>query len=224
MESVADWYESNVLLRVGAIACAPPTHGITAILDVGILSTFAFLRRSRLRAFMSELTVLNLHPSEEEVRSKEFLEAYLATASKVVETKREEKIRLFSHLFWNYWRDANFTPETYDIYEEDLRIIDELGYREFVVLSILYKYETNTIKSVGDNPLQFARKFWKDFEIEVKESTDIEANELEGYLQGISRTGLYQPITGAYLDYGGGLGYLTPRFQKLKSRLKHNPT
>ena len=54
MESVADWYESNVLLRVGAIACAPPTHGITAILDVGILSTFAFLRRSRLRAFMSE--------------------------------------------------------------------------------------------------------------------------------------------------------------------------
>ena len=224
MEKAADWYASCMFLRIGAAALAPATLGVTAVLDAGITSAFAFLCRSRLRAFVSELTVLNLHPTEDEVRSKEFLEAFLTTASRVVETKREEKIRLFSLLFWDYWRDAEFTSETYDRYEEDVRIIDELGYREFVVLSILDKYEKSTPRLVGDNPLQHARKFWKEFEQDVKENAGIDASEVEGYLQGISRTGLYQPIVGSFLGYAGGLGHLTPRFEKLKARLNQNPT
>jgi hypothetical protein len=223
LEAVADWYESCVLLHVGAVALAPVSHGFTAIVDVGITSGFAFLRRSRLRAFVNELTLLNLQPTESEVRSEEFLEAFLAAASKVIETKRQEKIRLFSLLFRNYWQTGSYTSETYDTYEEDLRIIDELGYREFVVLSILHKHEAGRPRVTGENPLQHARKFWKNFQGEVKEQAGLEANELEGYLQAISRTGLYQPITGAYLDYEGGLGHLTPRFEKLKSKLSYAP-
>ena len=223
LEAVADWYESCVLLRVGAVALAPISHGVTAVVDAGIMSGFAFLRRSRLRAFVNELTLLNLHPTENEVQSEEFLEAFLVAASKVVETKRREKIGLFSLLFRNYWQAGTYTPEAYDLYEEDLRIIYELGYREFVVLSILHKHEAGRPRATSENPLQHARKFWKSFQGEVKEQARLEADELEGYLQAISRTGLYQPITGAYLDYEGGLGHLTQRFEKLKSKINYAP-
>ena len=112
-----------------------------------------------------------------------------------------------------------FTPESYDRYEEELAIIDELGYREFIVLSILSRYERENPLLPGMNRLQRARKFWREFEKEAAQAVEIEPAEVEGYLQRLSRTGLYQPITGAYLDYTGGLGHLTPRFERIKARL-----
>lgn len=75
LDRIASWYESSIPIRVGAIALGPITGGITAVLDQAIASTFAFLRRSRLRAFRDELITLNLSTTEEEeVRSKEFVE------------------------------------------------------------------------------------------------------------------------------------------------------
>jgi DNA-binding MarR family transcriptional regulator len=219
LDRIADWYESSVMLRVGAVALAPVTSGATAILDAGIVSAFAFLRRARLNALKNNLIVLNLQPTEEEIHSREFIEAFVATASRTERTKREEKIMLFARLFRSYWRDGVFTPESYDKYEEDLAIIDELGYREFMVLSILEKYEGKYPPQPGMNRLQRARQFWSEFQGEVAEDLGIKPEEVEGYLQRLSRTGLYQPITGSFLDYSGGLGYLAPGFERLKARL-----
>jgi len=219
LDRIADWYESSVIIRVGAVALTPVTSGVTAIVDAGIVSTFAFLRRSRLGALRNELIVLNLHPTEEEIRSQEFIEAFVATASRTERTKREEKIRLFARLLTSYWRDGIFTPESYDKYEEDLAIIDELGYREFMVLSILEKYEGQYPLQPGMNQLGRARQFWQAFQEEVARELEIKPAEVEGYLQRLSRTGLYQPIVGAFFDYIGGLGYLAPGFARLRARL-----
>ena len=162
---------------------------------------------------------MNLRPTEEEIRSREFIEAFIATASRTEKSKREEKIRLFARLLGSYWRDGVFTMESYDMYEEDLAIIDELGYREFVVLSTLEKYESKYPIQPGMNRLQRARQFWAAFVGEIAQEPKIKPEEVEGYLQRLSRTGLYQPIVGSFLDYTGGLGYLAPGFQRLKARL-----
>jgi len=221
LDWIADWYEAAVPIRVGAAVLAPFTHGVSAIVDQGIVSTFAFLRRARLQAFKNDLTLLNIQPTQDEVRSREFIEAFVATAARVENTKREEKIRLFALLFRCYWNVGVFTPETFDEYEEELAIIDELGYREFIILSILDRLEQQHPLQSGMNRLQRARKFWIHFEKEAARALGVGLEEVGAYLQRLSRTGLYQPITGAYLDYEGGLGHLTPRFESLKARLNY---
>jgi hypothetical protein len=206
-------------IRVGAAALAPLTHGVTTILDQGIATTFAYLRRARLHTFRSELVSLGIELTEEEVRSREFVEALVAAASRVENTKREEKIALFARLLKSYWRGHTFTAESYDEYEEDLTLVDEISYREFKILSILHRMEQEHPMYSGMNRLQRARTFWSDFEKEASQAIGVEPTEFEGYLQRLSRTGLYQPITGTYLSYEGGLGYSTQRFDKLKGRL-----
>jgi hypothetical protein len=219
IDKVAEWYESAVPIRVGAVVLAPVTAGISAVADQAIVSTFAFLRRARLRAFRDELVSLNLNTTEQDVHSSEFIEAFVATASRVERTKRKEKIALFARLFGSYWRKGTFTSEGYDEYEEELSIVDELSYREFMVLCILHKLEQQHPMYPGMNRLQRARVFWNDFEKEAAKAVGVRVDEVQGYLQRLSRTGLYQIITGAYLDYEGGLGHLTPRFERLKERL-----
>src|SRR6266487_4615594 len=120
LDWIADWYKAAVPIRVGAAVLAPFTGGLSAIVDQGIVSTFAFLRRTRLQAFKDELIILNLQPTADEVRSREFVEAFVATASRVENTKREDKIALFARLFRSYWDEGVFTPDSYDKYEEDL--------------------------------------------------------------------------------------------------------
>ncbi len=219
LDRFAEWYESSIPVRVGAVALAPATSGISAIADQAIVTTLAFLRRSRLRVFRDELITLDLSPSDEEVCSKEFVEAFLATASRVENTKREEKIRLFAHLFASYWRSGVFSEDSFDEYEEDLSLIDELSYREFKILSILDRLERENPMCPGMNRLQRARTFWNAFEAQVAKEIGVQIGEVQAYLQRLSRTGLYQIITGAYLDYEGGLGHLTPRFERLRTRL-----
>jgi hypothetical protein len=219
LDTVSEWYESLLALRVGAVALAPFTHGISAIADQAIVSTFAFLKRSRIRAFRNELTLLNLHLTEEDVQSREFIEGFIAAAGKAENATREEKIRLFARLFRSYWQSGRFTPEAFDEYEEDLAIVDELSYREFMLLSILHRLETQHPLQPGMNKLQRARKFWAELEREAGELFGVPTQEVEGLLQRLSRTGLYQPITGAFLDYTGGLGHLTPRFERIRRRL-----
>jgi DNA-binding MarR family transcriptional regulator len=222
LDRIAGWYEASVPIRVGAIALAPLTHGVSAIADQGIVATFAFLRRARIRAFRNELTLLNIEPTEEEVRSREFMEGFIAAAARAENTTREEKIKLFARLFRSYWHEGIFTPEMFDQYEEELAIIDELSYREFILLLILDRWEQQHPLQSGMNRLQRAGTFWAEFEKEVAGTLGVDGVEVEAHLQRLSRTGLYQPITGAYLDYTGGLGYISPRFARLKTRLDPN--
>jgi hypothetical protein len=127
-------------------------------------------------------------------------------------------------LFATYWKTGAFDRDTFDKYEEDLSIIDELGYKEFLVLLDLEELESKHPLESGMNVLMRARQFWPEFEKKCAEVVGIPEDQVDGYLQRLSRTGLYVPITGAFLDYAGGLGHLTSRFAALKARLESSQT
>jgi hypothetical protein len=173
-----DAYEGSVLLRIGAAALGPVTWGLTTIADAGLVSALALVRTSRLRTFGEGLIALNLRPPKEEIESKQFLEAFVATATKVANTTREEKINLLAKLFATYWKTGAFDRDTFDKYEEDLSIIDELGYKEFLVLLALEELESKHPLESGMNVLMRARQFWPEFEKKCAEVVGIPEDQV----------------------------------------------
>lgn len=220
IEKIFDWYNANVLLRLGAVALVAPTHGASALFDVAITSGLAYLRRQRLDQFRSELVTLSFQPSEGEVRSNEFIESFLTTAARVQQTRREEKIKLLTLLFVNFWKAEDHGEEASEVYEEDLAIIDEIGLSELHLLLLLASFEKKYPARKGENKAQQTGRYWHEFQEAASKRFAIEPLELESYLQRISRTGLYQPITGAFMDYAGGRGYLTGQFFRLQEKIE----
>lgn len=169
--------------------------------------------------FAEEIISLNLNPPEEQVKSREFCEAIGATALRVLETAREEKIRLFARLFASYVRQNDCTAEGFDAFEEDLQILDDLSYREFQLLLVLRKHELQFPSTPNENEVQRTGHYWDNFHSESTKLLGISDDELNPMLQRLVRTGLCQIITGTYWDYLGNRGYLTPRFAKFLQRL-----
>jgi hypothetical protein len=183
------------------------------------VSAASYLRRQRIGEFHNELITLNFQPREDEVRSKEFIEAFLETASRVQQTRREEKIKLLARLFRTFWSSGKYTAEAFDLYEQDLSVLDETDLHEFYLLTLLHDFEVQFPPLVSENHAQRTAKYWKEFQTVASTRLGIEPIELESYLQRVSRTGLYQPLTGAFWDYTGGRGYLTSRFYRLKDKI-----
>lgn len=207
--------ERSPLVRM-LVAAYPPL----AIAEAGLLATYNWWRWRRLYAFADDLISLNLNPSEEQVRSREFSEAFGATAERVLQTKREEKIRLFARLFASYVESNDCSAEAFDTFEEELDILDEVGYREFQLLVVLWGHESRFPVDSHENELQRTEHYWKAFQAEVTEKLGIGIDELNAMLQRLTRTGLYQIIVGNYWDYAGNRGYLTPLFERLLRNLR----
>lgn len=219
IERLFEWYEANVPLRVGAAAMSVPTHGASALFDAAVTGGLAYLRRRRLNQFQSELVTLDFRPTEEEVKSEEFIEAFLETASRIQQTRREEKIRLLTRLFADFWESGDRTEDRAETYEEDLAILDEIELSEFQLLFLLASFEEGFPPLEGENVAQRTSRYWKEFENAAASNFGIAPVELESYLQRISRTGLYQPVTGGFWDYLGGRGHLTGRFYRLMEKV-----
>jgi hypothetical protein len=62
-------------------------------------------------------------------------------------------------------------------------------------------------------------RFWADFEANADNELSLDSETLQAMLNRLARTGMYQEITGGYVDYGGGRGYLTPVFAGFLSAL-----
>jgi len=166
--------------------------------------------------FVSRLVELNIDPPTERLRDRDFLEGLAATLGRVQESVVDEKIRSFADMFATYYEGGHF--QSIDHFNEYLSILHELSLREFRVLIILHKYEhMNPLE--GRNPLQRATAVWESFQLEVERDIGIPRAQLPAILTRLQRTGLYETITGAYLDYTGGKGCLTPLFHDFVSTL-----
>ena len=84
---------------------------------------------------------------------------------------------------------------------------------------LLEQHEAKHPSEKGENPLQRASKFWGDFESEAQKEFGLGRDLLQGALTRLARSGMYQEITGAFTDYGGGRGYLTPMFAEFMKTL-----
>ncbi len=99
-------------------------------------------------------------------------------------------------------------------------ILDEVGYRKFQLLLVLRRYEAQFPARPDQNQAQRTHPYWNDFLTESTRTLNIAVDELEAMLQRLTRTGLYQIVTGSYMDYSGGRGYLTPLFDSLLEKLQ----
>lgn len=100
--------------------------------------------------------------------------------------------------------------------ETALGMLDDLSLREFNLLIKLEEYEQQHPRKEDENELQRARRFWDDFVVDVEQNLNIPREELEAMLARLIRSGCYEPFVGAYFDYTGGMGKLTPLYYRLK--------
>jgi hypothetical protein len=194
------------------------------LIDTALAVSVERLKQERARAFFDELATKDIDITEEQIQSEDFLHAYFATARAAFNTRRREKIRLFARLFANYAKSGNF--DTADAYEEMLAVLDDLGCREFQVLLILHRFETNTPLKEGLNPkvtrVQHASQFWDDFVKAVESEVEIPSLEIPGFLARLTRTGLYQMILENVAGYNSDKGCLTLNFTSFLHALDLN--
>lgn len=206
---LAKYYQCQPIVQ--ALVNAIPTVG-------GSLDTLLnAVAEERAKEFFAELSKGSIEFTEEIIQSEDFIHRWLITAKAAVNTRRREKIRLFARLLKSSFLSE--TSVTTDEYEEYLSILDELSYREFLVLSTLERYEREFPPNENENELQKVYRFWEDFVSEIKQELDLTFDEVQAMLTRLNRTGCYETIVGMYLGYKGGRGKLTATYFRLKKLL-----
>lgn len=162
------------------------------------------IAKRRMHIFFEELSEGNISINEADALSREFLHAWMSSLNFAIRERREEKIRLFADLFRGYCQNGRFDKDA-DIYEENLKILADLSYREFQVLCVLCRFERADPESRKD--------FWEEFFDSLESELKIERQEIPAILQRLTRTGLYEIIRG-FLSPNDGIdrGKLTPNF------------
>ena len=181
---------------------------------VCIHSTLQRTKEGRTRALLDSLSHGKLELSEELIESEDFLHCFCTTYKAVLNTRRREKIELFARLLKSAFTETR--PRDIDEFEEFISILDDLTYEEWCALTILDSFSSRSRKA-GDNDLRWSRTFWDEFRRTVERQLKIPSDEFTPFMNRLGRTGLYDQLVGAYLNYAGGVGKLTPRFHRLKS-------
>jgi hypothetical protein len=197
------------------IAAYPPA----SVVKAGVFAVYEWWVRRRAYVFGNEIISLGLNPPEEHVKRREFVEAFGAATDRAMRTKRDEKIRLFARLFNSYVNRGEFTESSFDLYEEDLSTLDELGYREYQLLLLLRNREAQNPPNDQENSVIRTSRYWANFRREAEDKLGIGNDEFNAFLQRLTRTGLYEIISGTYWDYEGNRGTLTPQFEALLQRI-----
>ena len=215
VEKLARQYERQPVLR-GLIQLIP--FGVGSAIDALLLTQLQNIREERTRAFFDELSSGKIELKPELLKSEDFLHCYFSTVSAALNSRRREKIRMFARLLKSVILPDSFSGT--DEYEEYLGILDELSYRELLILFTLDKYESKFPKNVGENDLQRAVRFCGQFTDELEKTLGLPKNEIDAILTRLNRTGCYETFIGGYYNYTGGKGKLTPTFFRLKKLIE----
>jgi DNA-binding MarR family transcriptional regulator len=170
------------------------------------------IAKRRMHIFFEELSEGNISITEADALSREFLHAWMSSLNYAIRERREEKTRLFADLFRGYCQNGRFEEDA-DIYEENLKILADLSYREFQILCVLCRFERADPESRTD--------FWEEFFDSLESELKIERQEIPAILQRLSRTGLYE-ISRGFLSPNDGIdrGKLTHNFYAFLGALK----
>jgi hypothetical protein len=173
-------------------------------------------KRARLRAFFNELEGGRIPLTPELIESDDFIHCFQATLRAATRARRLEKVRLFARLLEHGMMASE--AQSVDDYEELVGVLDELSYREWQALMLFERYLENS--NTEENQLSRVTAFWDQFIEDLELEIGVSRDEASSFMIRIARTGLYIEITGAYLDYTGGLGITTPRLRRLMSIMK----
>ena len=211
VEGLIHRYEANPVIR-GLVQLIP--LGIGSGAEVAIMTTVNNIRNDRLRTFFDELENGDIELTPQCINSEDFLHSYFATIKAASNTRRREKIKLFARLLI-----TSYTSEILndiDEYEEFLRLLDEMSYRELLILQKLHHFEINHSNTDHTDEWKRAEVFWGNFKSEMIRDLGIRENEVFYFLQRLERTGCYETFQGFYGNVER-LGRLTPSFYRLKS-------
>jgi len=173
------------------------------------------IKKQRLDAFLDECISGNLTLTEEIIQSEDFLHCYFKTAQAAINTRRQEKIRLFAQLFTATFKDNRF--KKVDEFEERLAMLDDLSYREILILAIMEKYEKMNPKSANIPDMRIIDGYREPFIDEVCRSAKLPKDDLIGVFKRLERSGLYASLTHLATGFEVGNGYLTSNYYSLRN-------
>jgi len=214
LQPLLERYKSNRVIR-GLIQLVP--FGIGGAIDVVLIRTLENIQEERATAFFDELAKGDAVVNEELLESEDFLHAYYLTTKFALNSRRREKIKMFARLLKSLLKENEI--RSIDEYEDYLKILDEISYREFLALKVLDEY-SETPRTEEQNDLQWTNQFWEDFESRLAGELNIPIEQVVDFMNRITRTGCYEMFTGSFWDYTGGKGKLTPTYQRLKNFVK----
>ncbi|PKR82844.1 hypothetical protein [Heyndrickxia camelliae] len=209
-ESVIKHYEKQSVVR-SLIQLIP----FGAMLDTYVTSTFNNILIERSRTFFDELGTGKFILTPELIENEDFLHAFFSTYKNAIYTRQRAKIRFFARLLIN-----SFEISSINEFEDYLKILDELTYREIYILYTLYEFEHEICSSIFGNDRSYIKlinshKYWNNFTNKITSDLNITSVEMPGLIHRLSRTGCYLEFTGlAYSDKDGS-GYTTEVFDKL---------
>lgn len=210
LQPLLEKYEGNRVIR-GLIQLIP--CGIGGAVDVILAKTSENIQSERASTFFDELAKGNIVVDENLLKSEDFLHCYFSTAKYALNSRRREKIQMFARLLKSSLSKEG--PKNVDEYEDFLKILDELSYRELLALSILDQY-SNRPREKEHNDLQWTITFWSEFEERLPQELSMPADEVVYFMDRIARTGCYETFKGGGFFYEGGKGKLTPIYHRLK--------
>lgn len=204
-------YHGNRVIR-GLIQLVP--FGIGSALDVVLVQTVEKIRLERVKVYLDELNSGGLVDNPSLLESEDFLHCYALTTRLALNSRRREKIRMFARLLKNSLGVAGDIDV--DEYEDSVKILDELSYREIQALNLLDEYSV-VPREDQQNDLQWINLFWGEFENRLCTQLGIPHEQVGDFMTRIARTGCYETLTGTYWDYTGGKGKLTPTYRHFKA-------
>lgn len=209
-ENLLARYEGNRVVR-GLVQLIP--FGIGGALDVVVTKTLSNIREERSRAFFDELASTSTPLDPAMLESEDFLHCYFSTARYALNSRRREKIQMFARLLKASLGEKG--PRDVGEYEELLKILDDLTFRELQALAIMDSF-SNRPRTSDQNDLQWTNTFWREFEDRIVLDLGVPRDEVADFMNRISRTACYEMFTGGYIDYTGGKGKVTPTYRRLK--------
>ena len=210
LQRILEKYDNRVIRAL--IQLVP--YGIGSAIDTVLIETIRDIREDRARSFFDELSKGNVFIDESLIENEDFIHAYFATTKMALNSRRREKIKMFARLLKSSII-GNGPKDSSDEYEDFLKILDELSYRELQALAIMDGF-SDTPRTAEHNDLTWTNTFWDKFVNMVELELKIPSEEISDFMNRISRTGCYEMFTGSYFDYTGGKGKLTPIYHRLK--------
>ncbi len=210
LQPLLEKYENNVVIR-SLIQLVP--LGFGSAIDVALTKTLDKIKQERATTFFDELAEGGIVVNESLLESEDFLHAYFATTRYALNSRRREKIEMFARLLKNSLTENDIS--NIDEYEDFLKILDELSYRELLALNILDEYGT-TPRTDEQNDLQWSNQFWTQFKMRLALDLNISENQVPDFMNRVARTGCYESFSGIWTDSEIGQGRLTPTYHRLK--------
>ena len=189
---------------------------VGSAVDTALSSRVATLKRRRLLAFFDELAAGELVPSMATVESEDFLHCLCATVAYAINTNRRDKIRMFARLLKRSFGAGG--PADADQYEVLVKTLDDLSFNETLALETLHDLKDEP-REPNDNDLKWTLRLWPAFQDRLRDRAGVPHVETSDFMNRIARTGCYREFQG-YMDYTGGLGQLTPMYNRLRTYIE----